>query len=390
MSMDRYKPVAGAVLVLVMMSLCMPRAQAIVPDPDNAALLYYQAFLSLADRDDDTRTLLSDVALGHVAPNERARKYVQGCRSAIEFAEAAAEVRDCHWGIRYSQGFDALMPHLAQVRFLVFVLLADARIKAADGDYRGALERCLMTDKLARHVGDDTLVSYLVAASARDMGYLCIADLIGPAGSDASLLRWLKDRLATTSDRELTPTKWLQTDMEIVMDLMQMDRIEKFAEFASGGDERMRANIIATTNEESLAQARRQYSQRVAAAMTILGSSLPYEQASARLEQLDQDIDPNDPGSAVSQALMPSLSPFYTLKTRFEARANATRAGIEIYLRKVENGKLPVALPPGLPKDPFTGQDFEYEQTDSGFVLRCRGKKLGADDKVNEYAFTVQ
>jgi len=37
---------------------------------------------------------------------------------------------------------------------------------------------------------------------------------------------------------------------------------------------------------------------------------------------------------------------------------------------------LPEKLPVYLPKDPYTGKDFEYEITNEGFVLHCKGEDL--------------
>jgi hypothetical protein len=42
-----------------------------------------------------------------------------------------------------------------------------------------------------------------------------------------------------------------------------------------------------------------------------------------------------------------------------------------------------------LPKDLFSGEDFEYEKKDDGFVLRCRAKDLGKD-KIHEYEFKLK
>jgi len=67
---------------------------------------------------------------------------------------------------------------------------------------------------------------------------------------------------------------------------------------------------------------------------------------------------------------------------------NAIRTAIEIYLMKTETGQLPEMLPANLPKDPFSGQDFEYEATEEGFVFRCREKEIGIN-KVLEYEFVI-
>jgi hypothetical protein len=63
-------------------------------------------------------------------------------------------------------------------------------------------------------------------------------------------------------------------------------------------------------------------------------------------------------------------------------------AGIEILLDRAGTGKLPNALPSGLPKDAFSGKDFEYEKTKDGFILRCRGRASDKDE-INQYEFKL-
>jgi hypothetical protein len=377
MRMNSNRGAAGLAL-LILVSLAAPRARAIPPDPDNAALLYYQAFLSLAELSDGERKVIRAVAKGEADSNDQAREYIQKCRGAIEFAEAATQVPTCNWGFRFSQGFEALMPHLSQVRFLTFVLAADVRTRAVDGNYRGALERCLLVDTLARQVGDDTLVSYLVSIAVRDSGHRCMIDVISKASGDASVLRWLKDELATRPAWKLTPVRPLKIEMEIALDAMQVGKIDALVRIAAE-DEQKRAEIRKMASEDVLAQGRTLYSQRVSSMIRIMGSLKPYEEVHAQLEQLGSGLDPNVPSSAIAGLMLPAFSRVYTLGVRTDAYVNAARAGIEICLQRAEAGKLPTALPAGLPKDPFSGSDFQYERTDSGFVLRCQGKDLDKD-----------
>jgi len=364
------------------------QAWAIPPDPDNAALLYYQGFMSLPELEGEARDLLSDVARGKVDPNDEVRAAIHKCRNAIDLAEAAAEVPACHWGFRYSQGFDVLMPQLSRCRFLAFVLLAEARVRAADGDYRGALERCLMMDKFARHVGDDTLISFLVSIAVRNLGYECMADVIGQASGDAPLLLWLKTELATTSERELTPIRPLKIEREIALKALRMENAEQYARLVvgEGGTEE---EVLAQVSEEIFAKARRIYNEHVTEALSVMAGPMPYDQAHARLHKLMDSFDPNDPAAAAGGALAPALARILTVKVRSQAYSNAMRAGVEICLQKAKSGKLPTDLPAGLPKDPFSDQAFAYERTDDGFTLRCRAKDLDKDT-IHEYAFTVK
>lgn len=363
--------------------------RAIPPDPDNAALLYYQAFLTVADLDKEARDNIADVARGAVAPNDKTRDCIKSCHGAIDFADAAKDLRVCQWGFRYSQGFDALMPYLAQMRFLGHVMLADGRIRAADGDYKGALERCLQMGTFARHIGDDTLISYLVGVAVQRLGYQCMGDIIGSAGKDAELLQWLKNELVAAGGKGLSATTSLKIEMEISLDLLRMEKLDQLVSVVKNSEHPETAKLLASIDAPAMERARQLYSQYLTSALVILGASKPYEQAYRELSAPISGLDANDPASAIAQFIIPGLASTLSARTSIEAQANATKAAVEIYLQRAQTGRLPEVLPAGLPKDPYSGQDFKYERTSTGFVLRCQGKDL-AKDKIYEYAFTVK
>jgi len=275
------------------------------------------------------------------------------------------------------------------MRFLTYVLVADARIRASDGDYKGALERCLMTGTFARHVGDDTVISYLVSLAVRSLGYKCMQDVIGQAAGDKELMQWLKYELATSPVDTISPVKPLKIEIEIVSDLMQMDNIAKLARILADSDKEKMAEIIKKANKEILEQNRQVYSERMKSALTVLSTPVQYEKEYSQLKQLANYFDPNDPTSVAAGVFMPALDKILTLKTRAETHANALKAAIEVYLGFAKMGRLPDVLPTGLPKDLFSGKDFEYEKTKDGFVLRCRGKDLDKDENY-EYEFKVK
>ncbi len=380
---------AGTVFVSLAMALVASPARAYPPDPDNAALLYYQGFLTLVELDEEARDRIRDMAMGEVAPDDKVREDISKCIGAIQFAEAAAEVPACSWGVRYSQGFDALMPQLAQVRFLTFVLVADARIRASDSDYKRAFERCLMTGTLARHVGDETIISYIVSLVVRTLGYKCMQDILGQTAGDEELLRWLKNELATSPVDTVSFIRPLKIEIEIVTDLMQMDNIEKLARILADSDEEKMAEIVKMANENILEQNRRLYTERMKSGLTILSTSMQYERAHSQLKQLANDFDPNEPASGAAGAFMPALSKILTLKTRAETHVNALKSAIDICMTGAKKGQLPDVLPAGLPKDTFSGKDFKYEKTKDGFILRCRGKDLEKDE-IHQYEFKVK
>jgi hypothetical protein len=97
----------------------------------------------------------------------------------------------------------------------------------------------------------------------------------------------------------------------------------------------------------------------------------------------------DDPDLFLTELLEPAVDRIFTLTTRFKTHNNAIKTAIELYLIKAKTGKLPDELPSGLPKDLFSGKDFEYEKTADGFILRCQGKDLGKDETY-EYEFKVK
>ena len=100
-------------------------------------------------------------------------------------------------------------------------------------------------------------------------------------------------------------------------------------------------------------------------------------------------LDANDPASAIAGSITPALASVLSVKTSVEASANATKAAVDICLQRAQTGRLPEALPADMPKDPFSGQGFQYERTRAGFILRCQGKDL-AKDKLYEFEFKLK
>jgi hypothetical protein len=363
-------------------------APALPPDPDNAALLYYQGFLSLPKLSEEARSHLGDVARGKITPDDQVREDIAKSRGAIHFAEAAAKVPACQWGVQFSQGFDALMPQLAQARFMTFVLVADARVRAADGDYRGALERCLITETFAYHIGDDTLISYLVSISVRNLAYKCIQEVAGQAAGDVELLQWLKNELAKSPINTITAVRPLKFEIEIFTDLMQMKNIEKLAGIMSDSNENKMVEVVRKADAEILRKSRQLFTERMNSVIKVWNTPMSYEQAYSQLTKLENDFDSSDPAAAIAVAFIPALNKVFSQKTFVETQANAIMTGIEILLDHARTGRLADTLPAGLPKDAFSGKDFKYEKTKEGFILHCRDKDLGKNE-LYQYEFKL-
>lgn len=357
-------------------------AAALPPDPDNAALLYYQAFLLRTEPNDETSTMIWDILRG-AEPNENIREYIESCRETLEYAEAAAQIPQLNWGIRYSQGYRYEVPYLVQVRYLVELLAVDARILTADGDYRAALSRCLTIRRIAGHINDNMPVSHACSVGHDCMALRCIQHVLESTPLNADNLIWLQGQLAAVQGASQSPARALEMDLELALQSLRTDpdtltwvRDQLAKNLWDGSAE----EIQNLTDEELVARAREPYADFLNSSLRVIGSELPYEEKYTQLQSLTEELEEefgSDPSAnQIIMACAEQVIKLYSLQVRHIADFNALKAAIEIYLATAETGHLPDILADYLPKDPYSGQDFEYETTQEGFLLRCRSKDI--------------
>jgi hypothetical protein len=150
-------------------------------------------------------------------------------------------------------------------------------------------------------------------------------------------------------------------------------------------------DILNLTDEQALLRARQLYDKFLDSVNRTIGSDTPYTEKYAEIQKLRDELE-QQPVSNPVILLRPCAEPVvscYMIYVRQVAHFNAVKAAIEIYLATAKTGRLPEILPDGLPKDPYSGQDFEYEKTADGFVLRCRVKDV-YEGKVWQYEFKVR
>jgi len=367
-------------------------AAAYPPDPDNAALLYYQAFLLVPQAEDRAVTdLVATVANGTTPPNDQAKEYIKNCRAAIDCALTATKLQHCNWGLQYSKGFSAPLPYLAQVRSLSRLILADARILAAQGDYRPALDRCLATYRLAGHVGDEVLVSFLVGVAVSAQASKCVTDILGQMPADLGTLTWLRSQLVAMPAASLTASRALALEQEVALETLRPERIDDLAEIMGDVAALSAEEIRKVVDEAVLERARNHYIKYTAAALAILSNPTPYVESCAALQALADQIEQaaaKDPAVKLVKLIAAGMKKIYVLQVRQKADFSALQAGLEVYIAKAGAGRLPASLPVAAPRDPYTGSAFKYEAMGNGFVLRCGAKDLDQNE-VREYRFVT-
>lgn len=312
------KATCGICVILALWPLSLHAAM-LPPDPDNAALLYYQAFLLRPETDYDTWWSIDEVLRG-ADPNEKLREYLNltDCRRTIEFAEAAAQLPRCDWGMRYSQGIEAHLPLLVHFRNLSFLIYADARVLAADGDYRAAFGRCLTIRRIAGHIGDDLLINYLVSLQIDGLAHRCTRDVLGSMPPDVDILTWLRGQLVVVRDVFPSFVRALEMDFELSLQSLCTDpdsliRLrEHLAENAD--DENTRDEILGLTDEELIAFFRELYEDFYNTVFHVIDSEMTYEEKSLEIQRLSKIME--DKYAGYSYVGTGRIAEHYNLKVR--------------------------------------------------------------------------
>jgi len=381
------------ICVILTLLAAGPVVQAYPPDPNNAALLYYQAFISLPKDQDQVQDLVEGLPDG-ADPNDQIREYLKLCQPAIRLAVAASEVPACDWGLRYSQGYQMSLTHLSQMRALARLMKGEVAVLVADGQYRQALERCLTLRQMGQHISDQNIISFLVGVAINALAEKAIQNTLSAMPPDIQTLVWLKGELAASPARRVEIKNGLKTEEEVILTKLTTDR-GHLLEAVTGSTGAVPSELVEhlkNADEAFFEGSRRYFKAHMDAVVAVLNSPVPYLQRHDQLEQLDKR-----PGSDSKQnlhavltaSLMPSVAKLLTLDTRARSNDNLLKAAIEIYLVKARTGSIPDQLPPGMPKDPFNGQDFKYEKTPEGFTL-TRWTDDPAKDKNFQRTFKVK
>jgi hypothetical protein len=376
--------------ICVILALWPPGAHAAIssPEPDNAALLYYQAFLLRPELDDDTFSHYDSVLRG-AQPNEKVRGYLnmRETRETLRIAEDATKVPDCSWGIMHSQGIfhSTLFNICAQLRQIAFLLDVDARTLAFDRDYRAALDRCLSIRGIVPHIADEHDIGHIISLQRHEQAFHCFQHILNSMSVDRDTLMWLQGQISTVQG----PPPPLGRAFEITLE-DAVNHLSAHPEDLEGRREilldnieveSVRQEILGLTDDKLLERAKEPYNKFLSSVNRVIGSDIPYQQKHLQLKQLEDEFGDDDPIFLILFGYVPTnnVARHNDIYVRNIANYNVLRAAIEIYLVNAETGQLPETLPPHLPEDPFSGQDFEYEVTSQGFVLRCREKEIDAD-----------
>ncbi|MGA2679283.1 MAG: hypothetical protein ABSF37_08280 [Sedimentisphaerales bacterium] len=383
--------------ILIGVVLLVSAGRAFAYPPDNAAVLYYKAFLLMKEPNDTEEIMLRQLSTDDIKVNAQVRLCLESNREAIKEVVTAAQIKNCDWGHDFSQGASMPLCHLKKCRDTVYLLAADSKMLAEKGDYKTALERCITMHRMGIHLGDDILLQKVVGSAMEGRASKRIMEILPQASNDTATLEWLKGQLADIAKKYPSIGTAIQSDAVFLGNSLNREMVLDVALHGSekklSKDDQDKLNQVLNQHNNDAFYARlREYYKNVIS-IAHVAYDLPYPQAKQKLEDLYGEIKnaaKEKPEAIITQYLFPEQD-FYgvlSTETNHKTRLNAVLAGIDIYLIKAKTGKLPDKLPEGLPRDLFSGKDFLYEKTDAGFTLTGQGKDLDKDI-VHKYEFKV-
>jgi len=246
--------------------------------------------------------------------------------------------------------------------------------------------------KMARHLNERPVILYIVGIAFNAVANDCIIQILSDMPPDVEMLTWLKSQLAQLDRQPFSIKPTLRWKRQAGIISMSPEKISDAVQSGldDGPTKKKILERISTANQQFFAKNITYWNNYMDSLEAAF--DLPYPQGYAKLKKLDEELAKEfskNTDATLTAVFGPTWQRIYTLSIRLDTHSNALKAALEIYLIKAKTGKLPDALPAGLPCDLFSGKPFQYEKTANGFVLRCQGRDLDKDE-IYEYEFKAR
>jgi len=352
-----------------------------IPPEENAASIYRQAFAAYVEPDEEAEDALfyKDLEERTAEDREALRRWVKQNQRALVLARRASLLEKSQF-VTERTGVEQELPHLRALRHLSYLLGQSIDIHLSDGEPKAALEECLVSLRLAEHVGSGTLVEYGV-----EVALVCLAS--------ADLQRVLASE--STEDLDLGPM------MEGVRQLLRTENLPDALQWE-------RVNLWhALNNMETIGLSEEQVEalkpegglrlwmegERLALLelfdRALALSEKPWHETKSARQELDAWVD--ELADKIPPRPLPMLSSGPVSKTPVQrsmrrARLLQMALGIELEWYRRRTGSFPDSLQDLTltrlqepPIDPFSGRLLLYQHEGKGYVLYSVGEN-GVDD----------
>jgi len=369
----------------------------VVPDSQNAAPLYQQAFAALdADptlkEENSPLTTATTIDVANPAVTETLARHV----ATLDLIRRAADRDTCRFQRDWTRpSIDMLLPELQSLRAVARLLVLDARREAADGNAADALDDVARIQRIGRHsASEPLLISNLVGLAIDTMALETLAKVLPTlrksdlAALDSSVIRDLvttppamashyygEEAFGLSTFADMTDSRFgVANALEI---------------FANQPRQPFLSRILPLTLlyrvfflEADLAGYRsimRKYQQ-------LAAGSEPYPEVKKKTDAMEAELRNRSPGM-MSSLIVPALGGVFRTHAQALARHRAASALVAATKQRLETGAVPetfdelaAQLVPPASRDPFTAdQPLVMKQIDDALLVYSIGPD-GEDD----------
>ncbi|UCH35897.1 MAG: hypothetical protein JSV65_05960 [Armatimonadota bacterium] len=377
-----------------------------IPDEENAALVYGQAFeaIELSDEDEE---LLDDLrreksSLDSPGVRSRASDILKRNEEALEFIHRAAHMPRCDFRVDWSKGYDVGFPHLAKLRTCARLLAFETLMLLDAGRVDEATDVCGAIFRVANAAAEPCTIGQMVRYAIDGMGSRSLSAVLRESQPDSDLCRRLADEIGRTDlgpsfaealkgERALgratfAAVRLAEDPLDAIEDLQAGPPAEP-SELSEGGrpDRPPKQSYMARW---MLASDEADYLRRMAS--VIEDAPLPYGEARRALEELSHlQVTYLPPPGIVTAMLLPAFDRTFARRDSAVAQLRLAEVALLLKAHKGESGRYPESLAEldefagrELPADPFSGKPFVYRREGDGFLLYSWGANLEDDGGV--------
>ena len=363
-----------------------------IPDAENAALVYEQAFALYYRPGRD-----EEIKLGEIAGKDLTtwteeditaiREYLKKNEDCLPLIFEAASFKKCRFSLDYTEGFAMLLPHLSKMRAQARLLARDALLKAKEGKINEALESTRSGLRLGRGSLDEPiLVSQLVRFAIDSLMFSALEKILDENDAESEILLRLLEELDIEESRE-GYTKAFQGERCFQIHLFEAVIKDPALLAQMGQPGGGPHSFLGRKGYKIMGPfARPIFRRDEIFGLSIMrrmieAARLPHHQAKSDLAKIDQDLYNAPFYRILSKMLLPAFTRPHLNEARHEAKIGLAQLALGLKIYKAEEGKYPDTLTelvpeilPELPQDPFTGRDFVYKKEGEGFLVYSLGE----------------
>jgi hypothetical protein len=381
-------------------ALAMSAAPARIPDRDNAAVLYVQAFEGglldpMPKEYEEWFRLMSDEPDKFDPLVPELATYLIHLRPLLVLVREATARPGCNFNRDWGRpSISMLLPETQDMRAAARALQLEAHARATQGDMRGACENVLAMHRLAEHVSEEPfLVSQLVSFAIDSMAVHILELLLQRHPVTVADLDVLNDFRSRPMRPRLQRAFRAQEAMALatfcrVGDWRELEPLTRSGIGIISGDFGSRMTfwpLNASAVYRVFFWAADVQSCREHSHTFEMLPTLPYKQAHVVWGNAEQSLR-TSPIGIMTRLLIPAFPQSHIAATRTEAKTRLGQLAVAMHRHRLQHGTFPSDLDELsrntnvlIPRDPFDSQPLRLTKTDDSLILYSVGPDLKDD-----------